>query len=529
MEQCIGIYLRVSLEDFDLKRNLHKDESNSIFGQRNLINRYIQDDKTLNNLPVKEFVDDGFTGTNFERPSFQKMLEEIKNGKISCVIVKDLSRFGRNYLEVGDYLEHLFPFLGVRFVAVNDYYDSEDYSGENAGVDIAFKNILHDYYSRDLSMKIRTAQRSRMLQGKYVNTPPYGYKRDPEHKHHLVPDENTAWVVKKIFQMIIEGSSTSQVALYLNKNHISTPMQAKSVRRKKGMLCEKPLMWTHHTVLNILGNYKYVGAMVNHTRESQALRDKVQKRMPEDEWIVNEGMHDALISHEEFRQARQALRKVKKYNKKEADLTSCVYYCGHCGRKLRKTYGLTTYLTCRTFKYVPDAECRTIRWVLPDIEKIVLESFKVQLLFLQSLKKNMKNAENNRGKEYIGEMKRIKNQLERYQDKKVKLYTEYRQGILSRDGFILKKLQLSQEEETLKQEMIQIRNIYEKYIEEKALEDEQRVVVDQYSGYMGLPDEELIALMYQGVERVMVYNDKRVEITWKFQDVFKDYGRKAAV
>ena len=240
-------------------------------------------------------------------------------------------------------------------------------------------------------------------------------------------------------------------------------------------------------------------------------------------------MHDALVSHEEFRQARQALRKVKKYSKKEADLTNCVYYCGHCGRKLRKTYGLTTYLTCRTFKYVPDAECQTIRWALPDIEKIVLESFKVQLLFLRSLKKNMKKVENNRGKEYIGEMKRIKNQLERYQDKKVKLYTEYRQGFLSRDGFMLKKLQLSQEEETLKQEMIQIRNIYEKYIEEKVVEDEQRVVVDQYSGYMGMPDEELIALMYQGIERVMVYNDKRIEIIWKFQDIFKDYERKAAM
>lgn len=208
----------------------------------------------------------------------------------------------------------------MRFVAVNDHYDSEDYSGENAGVDVAFKNILHDYYSRDLSMKVRSAQRSRMLQGKYVNTPPYGYKRDPEHKHHLVPDENTAWVVKKIFQMIIEGSSTSEVALYLNKNHISTPMQAKAIRRKKGMLCEKPLVWTHHTVLNILGNYKYVGAMVNHTRESQTLRDKVQKRMPEDVWIVNEGMHDALVSHEEFRQARQALRKVKNTVRKRQTL-----------------------------------------------------------------------------------------------------------------------------------------------------------------------------------------------------------------
>ena len=131
MESCIAKYYRVSLEDFDLRTNTQKDESNSIFAQRKLIDAYIQEDRTLRDLPVVEFSDDGFTGTNFERPGFQRMLDLIKNGHISCVIVKDLSRFGRNYLEVGDYLEHLFPFLGVRFVSINDNYDSADYAGTN--------------------------------------------------------------------------------------------------------------------------------------------------------------------------------------------------------------------------------------------------------------------------------------------------------------------------------------------------------------------------------------------------------------
>lgn len=168
----------------------------------------------MRDLPYTEFVDDGFTGTDFERPAFQDMIEKVKTGKISCVIVKDLSRFGRNYLEVGDYLEHLFPFLGIRFIAVNDNYDSQDYAGTNAGIDIAFKNILHDYYSRDLSVKVRSAQRSRMKTGKYVNVPPYDYKRDPKDKHHLLPDPDTAPVVRRIFQMIIDGNSTAQVAFF---------------------------------------------------------------------------------------------------------------------------------------------------------------------------------------------------------------------------------------------------------------------------------------------------------------------------
>lgn len=529
MEQHIGIYLRVSLEDFDLKKNIHKDESNSIFGQRSLVKKYILSDDSLKNLPFTEFVDDGFTGTNFERPAFQKMLEQIKSGQISCVIVKDLSRFGRNYLEVGDYLEHLFPFLGVRFIAVNDNYDSKDYAGTNAGIDIAFKNILHDYYSRDLSVKVKTAQRSRMMTGKYVNVPPYGYMCDPRDKHHLITNPETAPVVRKIFLMIIDGYSTSEVAAYLNKNGVPTPLQSKGTKRKSGMLCEKPLMWSHNAVLNILGNYKYVGAMVNHTKESMKLRDKTQRRTNKDEWIVNEGMHEAIVSHEEYHKAHQSIRTVKKHSRKAADMTSCVYYCGHCGRKLRKTYGRTTYLTCQTFKYIPDAECRSIRWTLPDIEHTVMEAFKGQLMFLNFIKKGQKQQKQNRGKEYITEMARIKQRLEKCQNEKVQLYTEYRLRKLSKDGFIMKKAAMTKEAEELTQLMQQTRDAYEHYLSEKSEEAKRQEVINQYAGHDGMSDEELVALMYQGIDRVLVFNDNHIEVIWKFQDVFEYYrDRKAS-
>ena len=274
MEKCIAIYLRVSLEDYDLKHSAGKDESNSIFAQRKLVESYIKREPTLVGSPAVEYVDDGYTGTNFERPGFQSMLEQVKAGSITCVIVKDLSRLGRNYLEVGNYVEHLFPFLGVRFIAINDYYDSSENNGTNAGIDLAFKNILHDCYSRDLSVKVRSAQRTRMERGKYVNTPPYGYRCDPKDKHHLIPDPVTAKVVQTIFKMKINGSSTSEIAAYLNQNQIPTPLEAKGVKRREGLL----LMWSHQAVLRILNCYKYTGAMVNHTRENQKLRDRNQKR-----------------------------------------------------------------------------------------------------------------------------------------------------------------------------------------------------------------------------------------------------------
>ena len=151
MKKCIATYLRLSLEDVDKRTNRAKDDSNSIAAQRQLIQRHIEQNPYLAGLPQMEFCDDGFTGTNFERPDFQRMIDLIRDGEIHIVIVKDLSRFGRDYLEVGDYLEHIFPFLGVRMISINDHYDSEKYLGNTAGMDIAFKNLIYDYYSKDLS------------------------------------------------------------------------------------------------------------------------------------------------------------------------------------------------------------------------------------------------------------------------------------------------------------------------------------------------------------------------------------------
>ena len=527
---CIAKYCRVSLEDFDLHTNTHKDESNSIFAQRKLIDAYIQEDRTLKDMAAMEFSDDGFTGTNFDRPGFRRMLELIKAGQISCVIVKDLSRFGRSYLEVGDYLEHLFPFLGVRFISVNDNYDSADFAGTNAGIDIAFKNILHDYYSRDLSVKVRSAQRARMATGKYVNVPPYGYQRDPADRHHLICDDETAPVVRMIFAMIAGGSTTSEVAYYLNSRHTPTPLQAKGVRRRPGMLCEKPLMWSHHTVLNILANYKYTGAMVNHSRENQTIRAKSQKRLDPEEWIVHEGMHEAIVTHEEFHKAHQALRKVRKHARRESKTENCVYYCAHCGRRLRKTYGNSIYLSCATFKYLPDAECKTIRWTLPDLEALVYESFKVQLLYLEARRKAIapQPKEELEAKRYIADMARSKAELDACQERLVRLYTDYKLGKLSRDDFIAQKAAQVKEKEFLLQLVQQAGDQYEAFLADKAKNAEMRAELEKFSPQSEMTKEELVKLMYQGIERVLVSNDGSIEIQWRFQNVFKAETLSAA-
>ena len=229
MKKCIGIYLRLSLEDVDKRTNKAKDESNSIAAQRQLIQRHIEQNPYLCNLPQMEFCDDGFSGTNFERPDFQRMIDLIRAGEIHIVIVKDLSRFGRDYLEVGDYLEHIFPFLGVRMISINDHYDSEKYQGNTAGMDIAFRNLIYDYYSKDLSKKVKSAMRTKQRNGGYITCCTYGYKVSPKNKHQMVIDPETAPIVRKIFTDVIGGKSTSQVARELNAEGIPTPQQYKGV------------------------------------------------------------------------------------------------------------------------------------------------------------------------------------------------------------------------------------------------------------------------------------------------------------
>ena len=520
MTQCIAKYLRVSLEDFDLKRNIHKDESNSIFGQRKLIEAYIADDKSLCDLPVVEFVDDGFTGTNFDRPGFKQMLEQVKSGDISCVIVKDLSRFGRNYLEVGNYLEHLFPFLGVRFIAVNDMYDSADYSGYNMGVDLAFKNILHDYYSKDLSAKVRSAQRSRMMTGKYVNVPPYGYLRDPGDKHHLIPDPKTAPIVKDIFSLIIAGRTTAEVAKHLNAIKAVTPFEAKGSKCREGMASEKPHIWTHRAVLNILNNYKYTGAMVNHTRENQTLRAKSQKRVDESDWIINEGMHEALVCHEDYHKAHQALRTVKKSAHKEPDLLTGVYYCACCGRRLRKTHGITTYLSCETPYYQEEAPCANIRWKLPEIESLVMDSFKMHVTYLDTLKRKTHPQKENPAKQYISDMARLKLRLDQYQAEKVELYTDYKTGRISRDEFIQKKAEQTRETEEISRQLQGARDAYESFLAQKAALEEAEEKMNLLIPKQEASEEEILQLMYQGIDRVLVFDDGKIEVIWKYENIF---------
>ena len=256
-------YLRLSVEDGDIVSNDVKAESDSIIHQRELITRYVSDKQIYSAMQPLEFVDDGYSGTNFDRPAVKKMLSLVRKGEIRCIIVKDISRFGRNYLEVGDYLEQIFPFLGVRFIAINDGYDSDDYIGTTGGIEIAFKSLLYDMYSKDLSEKMRSSLLIRRKRGDFIGPrAPFGYQFS-DNKKILAVDEVARQYVKRVFELACEGCGTGKIAKILNQEKIPTPGRYKNQEKLQYHIIDGEGYWDSSKVRKVLQNKVYLGTVVN--------------------------------------------------------------------------------------------------------------------------------------------------------------------------------------------------------------------------------------------------------------------------
>lgn len=518
MEGYLAVYLRLSQDDVDLKTNALKDESDSIHSQRLLIKRYIESHADLCRLPVLEFADDGYTGTNFDRPKLQEMLSLTRSGRISCIIVKDLSRFGRNYLEVGDYLEHIFPFLNVRFIAVNDHYDSNSYIGTTGGIDVAFRNLVYQRYSQDLSEKVKSAMHMKMAKGKYINHCPYGYMKKQGVKHEMVPDPVTAPIVREIFLNAISGKKSTEIAAMLNDKGVLTPMVYKNLSMK-GIYNDA--MWSHQAVIRIIRDYKYTGAMVNFKCENETIRASAQRKRKPEEWVIVENQHLPIVSHEEYEAANATLRKVKYAGCRTSDRKDRVYYCAHCGRRLRKTYGTDEYYSCTTKMYRPDSLCSKIYWSRTGIEKVVLAAYKAHLALLNDAYQRVREkSKRNPADAYRNEQKVILKELDTCDAQNLRLYEQYREGAFDKETFLKKKENNLQRKKQLKNRLEELRSEEEKVRRQQSEWQEQMLRESQ--PLLALSDEELCAAMYDAVNKVEVYGNEEIEIQWKFQISFQE-------
>lgn len=516
MPKAVALYLRLSQEDVDIRRNAAKDESNSISAQRSLITRHINEIPDICDLPRLEFCDDGFSGTNFSRPDFQRMIDLTKQGEIGCIVVKDLSRFGRDYLEVGDYLEHIFPFLGIRFISVNDHYDSSAHDGKTVGMDITFRNLIYDYYSKDLSSKVKTAMRSKQEKGEFITCFTYGYKPSPENKHKMVIDEPAAEIVREIFDAVIAGKSTSEIAANLNARGVPTPNEHKGVRRKdKG-----DPQWTHPRIAYMIRNIKYTGVMTNHTRESRFIRDKNQRRVPMSEWIIHPDAHEAIISREKWEQANEMLRNPKKVVKAVLEQPDRVYYCAHCGRKLRKTYGSDQYYSCVSAKYQHDSECSGIRLKRSEMEDVLVEVLRAQINFVKQTKQIAKKEKVSPSVECYRAITQIDKELAQLQNKKLERYEAYRSGEISREEFIKAKDQITTQADELAAKKEQLERDYQALLQAKQHEAETKAEFSQAEKVLADFDAGLREHLYEAIEQVIVTTNEQIEIKWVFADIF---------
>lgn len=329
-----ALYARLSFES-DKNR-----ERNTIETQMALLHSFVEDQNDI--VVEKEYFDISKTGTNFEREGFDEMMQDIKNGLIDCVIVKDLSRLGRNYVEAGSYIERVFPFFNVRFISVNDHYDSKR---DDVSLLVGMSNIYNEFYSRDLAKKVRSSYRINWANGEFPSgVMAYGYEKDPKSPRHLIPDPEVAPVVKRIFRMFMDGETYAEIARTLNREGYLCP---KAYKRKKAgieMAEATEWKWSGGTVSKILENQYYVGDSVHNQFTNDTWAAKKQKANPKEEWIIVENTHEALVSREDFKTVQEMMLKKKEKKRKPknkgADSVSSFNFfkekivCADCGKTM---------------------------------------------------------------------------------------------------------------------------------------------------------------------------------------------------
>lgn len=318
----VGIYIRLSKEDMYKK---DCQESESIINQRRLLLSYIEENRLH---LVAEYVDDGYSGTNFDRPGFKKMMSDIKDKKINMIITKDLSRLGRDYIKCGYYLEDYFPTNNIRYVSLLDNIDTyvDNYNNDI----VPFKALFNDFQSKDTSKKIKAILRSKKEQGLFLgSSASFGYVKDPKNKHHLIIDNLTAPIVKMIFSLAYEGKSNSEICMILNKQKIPTPLSYKGKKvapRFKNINC-----WTNSSVHNILSNYIYTGSLVQGVQKKVNYKSKKRIKVESKDWIIVDNTHEPIISKEIYNKVNKInYRHRSKSNRKKLLLEGLIF-CKECG------------------------------------------------------------------------------------------------------------------------------------------------------------------------------------------------------
>ena len=511
-----ALYCRLSRDD-DVQ-----GDSNSIANQKRLLSRYAKDYGLPN---TKYFVDDGYTGTNFNRPGFTEMIEAIEDGYIGAVMVKDMSRLGRDYLQVGLYTDQFFPEHGVRFIAVNDGVDSAE--GENEFA--PFRNIMNEWYARDISRKIRSSQRLRGNAGVPLSLPPYGYVKSPDNPKYWIVDDEAAAVVRRIYQMCIDGYGIDKTAAIFEQEEILKPTEYWKLKgvRKPGRkpFSESPYHWSSNTVNKILTSREYMGDVVNFKTYSKSFKDKRRYENPEENHVIFEGVHEPIIDRQTWEMVQRIREGTKRRQPKkvEKNMFAGLLYCADCGRKLHfnvnHPHTELQYFNCSNYRG-NRGTCQSTHYIRVDfLEEVVLGEIRrltkfaslYEDDFLKAIIGHSQQADEADRKLKEKELKALLARDEELDGLFERIYEDNVSGKISDERFSRMSRRYEGEQKELTEKIKQLRSEIEKQSSRTMTTDMFISLVRKYTRAKKLTPRMLNEL----VEKIEVFNAEKVNGVWE--------------
>lgn len=526
-------YLAVGYARLSIFETRDRADSEALQNQKELLRQYIANAPDLQLVGI--FEDNGQTGTNFDRAGFETMMETVRSGKANCIVVKDLSRFGRDYVEAGNYLEHIFPFMGVRFISISDGYDNADATTADC-LTVALKNMVNQMYSKDISRKSGSVLREKIRRGEFIGAfASYGYRKDPADGHRIVVDPEAAGVVREIFRRKLEGQGDTAITRWLNAAGVPSPG---CYRYQKGIILDKRFArykpWLVQSVKDILRNEVYLGRMVQGRRRSEFYAGRPDKRLPRDEWTVVENTHEPIISREDFdavqaicveRNAayRARLGKYDHLGKRENILKGLVY-CSDCGRTMVRykqvSHGknVSYYYLCPSYaamleqsgcsyKFLPED------FLLDSLEQVIQKEIE-QAVDMTALAKRLSARVSGKTDQGAMMLKKLNAQLERVEETRRNAMRDYLGGQMEQTDYELLKECCLGEAEELKKQIFDLRE-QQRYQAETLTEKNPWLAA---FGGLGRPFHLTKELAASLIECVTIYGNNRVEILLRFRD-----------
>ena len=532
-----GIYLRLSVEDNG------KKDADSMENQKNLLMEYVSARPYL--MLTDIYMDNGFTGTDFERPEFNRMLQDARDGRINCIVVKDLSRLGRNYVEAGDFIEKVFPFLGIRFIAVNDHYDSDSLtSGDELGASL--KNVVNDVYAKDISRKVGTAMKQKRLRGEYIgNYAPYGYLKDPQDKNHLIIDQEIAPIVVEIFELRARGNGINTIARILNERDIPSPGR---LRYERGIITNNNkkgsgLLWSRHVLSDLLKNVVYIGNLAQGRSASCLYKGIPFHWTEESEWDLVENTHEAIISLELWKRVQEVTarrsREAKESHGKYANLPKrenpygSLLRCADCGRVIKQVHAYNTSKRSGTSIYynykcpenieLGDTACPKKNIRAADLDEAVLATIRKQMEIFMDTQKILKELiaqekETAKQEAPIARVKDIQKEIDRRKGLCTALYTDLKEGILTQDEYFYAKMRYQEEIDSLEKELQELKSIRGKASEAAQGEKKWEQLISKYYKAQTLNP----AMMEAIIKEIKLYADNSISIEFRYMNEFEE-------